>query len=122
MKGKRTGVERWSELLTGGTVKDEAGPALCRQSTDIDSTLFTICQYYSQGTRFETGASVRLHGKVRGRRKNRKRPFEAQGGIGDRGIGEGWGWSGTGKIKTRILLPQGCGTRRRDGPIDLGMG
>ena len=41
--------------MTGGTAVVEAGPALCRQSTDMDSTPFTICQYYSQGTRFETG-------------------------------------------------------------------
>ncbi len=46
VKGKRRGVERWSESLTGRAVLVVTGPALRRQSTDIGSTLFTICQYY----------------------------------------------------------------------------
>ena len=43
-KGKRRGVERWSENLTGGTAFGGTGPSLCGQSTDVGSILFTICQ------------------------------------------------------------------------------
>src|ERR1700675_2654052 len=103
VKGKRRGVERWSELLTGGTAVVETGPALYGQPTNMDSTLVTICQYYSQGTRFETGARATLHG-VRGADERIGRDRSKRGArLAIPGSGKVCGWLGAEKVKPRTL-------------------
>jgi hypothetical protein len=49
---------------------------------------------------------------VSSKRKNRKRPFETQGGIRKPGITKGVGLVRGGKVKTRALKLQGYGTRQ----------
>jgi hypothetical protein len=101
VKGKRKGVERWSEGLTRGEASRGAGPVLCGQSTDIDSTIFTICKYISISTRFETGTNGKRQSRVSRMAKEKEESVRKHDGLATLGLGKGVGLLGNGKVKTR---------------------